>query len=130
MARPLREFGFVRILQGVLVLGATDAAVNLNILNGLHEQRDPLNIVSSLTQPLNYFRSAVLALLAAFEADIEPAGVHSRIDSTAAHKGSDIGDVRVLQDDLGDVALPLDHGFEGDRLSGVRDAEDHTGVLL
>ena len=38
--RPFGQFRLVRILQGVLILRAADAAVDLHVLHGLHEKRN------------------------------------------------------------------------------------------
>ena len=96
------KLGFIGVLQRVLVLGAADAAVDLDVLHRLHEQRDALDVLGRLAQPVNDFADAGAALVARFEIDVEPAGVDGGVDRARADKRGHADHVRVLTHDLGD----------------------------
>ena len=64
---------FIGILKGILILSSANAAVDLHVLDGLHEQGNTLDILRCLPQPVNdgdYLRS--LALLATTQVKLKP----------------------------------------------------------
>ena len=117
--------------QGVLVLGAADAAVDLHILHGLHEKGDALDILGGLAQAVDdLVRRLALRWSRGFRLMYSRPVLTVALTVPAPTKEATLCDIRIFADDVGDCALPLDHGLEGDGLRGIGDADDHAGVLL
>ena len=92
-AGPQRELRLVSILKRVLVLSPADAAVDLHILHGLHEQRGAFDVFGGVPQAGNDFAGTGAALVARLETDIKPAAVQGRVDGASPDEGSNRGDI-------------------------------------
>ena len=84
LRRPLRQFRCVGILQGVLVLRAADAGVDLHILRGLHEERNAFDVARCLAQAVDDFLRARASFVVRLEDDEEPRGVDRGVDRAGA----------------------------------------------
>ena len=111
-------------------MGAADAAVDLHILGGLHEEGHAGHGGGGGTEPADDLVGTGAALVARFEIDVEAAGIDRGIHRAGTDKGGDALDIGVLPDDFRDLPLQRHHGLVRNGLRGVGDSEDETGILF
>jgi hypothetical protein len=109
-------------------LAACDAPAYRDVLRRLQEQPHPRNLRQFRAQPVDDLRSRNVAVIAQLQSNNEPAGILG-IAVAWSEERAEIGDVRVLRDHIGKLALDLPHLVRRNVLSRLGNAEDHADVL-
>ncbi len=100
----------IRVFHGILKLGAADPGIDRKILHRLHEELYPFHLGQFRLEAGDHLAGADFAFLQGLEVDQNPSAVERGIGPVDADKGRQTHHRRVLQDDLGQVLLPLGHG--------------------
>ena len=125
--QPIQRVSVVR-LHRVLVLAFRRPAAEIDVLNRLEEYLDAGHVRGGTAQPRDD-RLDVVALGAGFKRDQHAAAVDQRIGTAGANGRIDVIDGGIGLDDIGDLALVLDHRRIGDVGLGVGDAVEIAGIL-
>ncbi len=120
----------VAVLKGELILGAAEPTPDVDVLGRLHEQRDAFDLRQLRPQPVDDLAGARVALIARLEIDEHPAVIDGLVDAAGSDRRDDAVDARVLQQDVDEPGLTLDHCHIRDVLGGFRDRDDEAGILL
>src|SRR6267378_4300687 len=113
---PIDQLLGVHVLQAVLKLRAADAIFHGEVLHRLHEQRYTVHLGERGLQAPDYVGRGNLALTEGLEVDLDTPAVESCIDPINADERRQALDGRVLQNHVGQGALPAHHGREGNVL--------------
>ncbi len=127
LRRPFGELRGIGVLQDELVLRLGDGAFDGQILHRLHVERDAGQRAGRVLDPLHDGRDVGLALVMRLEVDQDAAAVERGVGAVDADEGGEAVDIGVLQDDAGELLLPLRHRGIGDRLRRFGDRLDHAG---
>src|SRR6266481_2500866 len=126
---PIGQLLGVHVLQAVLKLRAADAVFDGEVLHRLHEERYPVHLGERGLKAADYVGGRNPALAEGLEVDLDTAAVESRVDPVNADERGEALDRRVLQDHVGQGALPAHHGRERNVLRTFGNAKNHAGVL-
>ena len=106
-----------------------DRAVDREILNGLHRDRNARNILRLFVEPANDFDRGFVALVMRLERDQHASAVERGVDAVDSDERREVRDVPILEDRLRQRLLPARHLGKRDVLSGGGDALDGARVL-
>src|SRR5207302_387371 len=127
--RPGIQLLRIRVFDRVLKLRAADPVLHRQVLYRLHVERNAHHLRQLRLQPANDFGCGLPSLSTRFQVDLNAAAVGSRVNAIHANEGRQAGYIAILQNNFRQFLLALRHGVEGNRLRGLRDAENHAGVL-
>ena len=127
--RPDGQFLRPRVLEAVLVLRAAHARFDRQVLNGLHEQADAVNLIDDRLQPADDGAGIGVPFVERLQIDLNSARVERRVRPVDSDEGRQAFDGRILQNGLGQRLLPGRHGREGNVLRRVGNPHDHARVL-
>ena len=129
LGRPCIQFLDVRILQAVLVLRATHAILDREILHRLHEQVDTFDLRQFRLQAEAHLARADLPLDQGLQVDLDATAVERGVGAVHPDERGEAFYRRILQDHPGQGLLAGGHRHERDGLRRFGDPQDHSGVL-
>ncbi len=124
LGRPVVEFAVVFAMQRVLILGVAGAAADADILNRSEICRGAPDLVELRLQPARDLLGRYLALGQRLQDD-KGVGV-----TAAAVEAVDMGDRRIIPDDIDELGQLLFHQLKRDALVGLYAAPHQPAVLL
>src|ERR1700733_10652693 len=126
---PGRKRGLVGVLKKEEILGFPNRAVDGQILDRLHRDRDARYALRLLVEPSDDLQGGLAALVARPERDQHPPAVERRVHSIDADERREAGDVLVLKNDTGERLLSASHFGKGDVLGRAGYALNRARVL-
>ena len=105
LRRPFREQSRIGAFQHEFILRAGDAGVDRQVLRRLHVELDALDMRGLAAEAADDFGDAVGALALRLQIDQEAAGIERHVGAVDPDEGGDRGDVAVVEQDLGQLAL-------------------------
>ena len=124
-----RQLLGVGILEAVLVLGPADDVLHRDVLDGLHVEGDPGNLVQFGLEAPDDLHRRNPAHFQGLQVDLDAAAVEGRVGSINPDEGGKAFYGGILEDDGGHLLLEPGHFREGDALVSLGDTLDLTGVL-
>src|SRR6266850_1466094 len=128
-ACPVSEFLGINIFQAVLKLGAAHTIFDGQILNGLEEERNSIDLCEFRLEAADDIRSADIALGERLQIDLDAAAVERCVRAVDADERRKAFDRRVFEDDAGQIPLALGHGRERNVLCTLGNAQNYARVL-
>ena len=108
----IRELDGIGVLDGVLILRARDAVFDGEVLRGLQEGLDAVDLIDAALQTLDDLLRGVLALVAVLQVDLNAAGVERGVGASMPMKLESDDDVRIFQEGVRKLLLARGHGVE------------------
>ena len=126
---PGTQLGGIRILEAVLILRAAHAILDGQILHRLEIERDAFDLRELGLQAIDDRGNARIALVERFEIDENAAVVGRGIGAIDTDERGQALDRGILQDDVGELLLPLHHRGERHVLRRLGNALNDASVL-
>ena len=127
---PSRKSRLVRILEEEQILRLSHRAVDGQVLDRLHRDRDSRYAFRLLTKPPNNLDRRFATLVARLKRDEHTPAVERGVHPVDADEGGEAGDIFVFENDIGEGLLPASHLGEGDILGRAGYALYCAGVLI
>ena len=127
--RPVSKFLGINVFETVLELRAANAVFDGQVLDGLEEEGDTVNLSEFGLETANDIGGADVALGERLEIDLDAAVVQRSVCSVDADEGGKTFHGGVFQNDFGKSLLAEGHGGERNILRAFGNTQDDAGVL-
>src|SRR5262249_55538900 len=112
------------------ILSPADAIFDGQVLYRLHVQIDAGHLLNLRTQPPDHVACRyITSLFERLQGDLDAAAVHRGVYAVGSDERRQTVDSGILTDSLNQLLLQARHGRKRDRLGGLRDSQNGSGVL-